>query len=460
MENTYISRKVREENAKFSRLNVIIIGGGLVGSLCACVFAKRGYKVTLYEKRPDPRKTTACNGRSINLALSHRGRKTLRLVGLELSIMESSIAMKGRMIHPVAGETSSIPYDLVNNQCIYSVGRNFLNQILLNAAEKHEGVTLVFKHKLSDVNFEENTLKLINQETKEIITETADLIIGADGAFSCLRGFMQKRFLYDLTQSYIEHGYMELRVPASRGHKLRNNHLHIWPRGTFMMIALPNQDSSWTVTLFMPFKQFKSITDPEKLLNFFSNTFTDALELIGKEELVQTFFTSNPAPLITVKCGQYHMGDRFLIIGDAAHAMVPFYGQGMNAGFEDCTILNNLLNEHKDNVKASIEAFSEQRRQDVHAVCDLALYNYKEMRDLVTTRSFKFRKTLDGVLSKWLPEIWTPLYNSVSFSHMEYHKCLENKLWQDKVLKRIFQMISTILILVFATIIYVFLSVK
>ncbi|CAG9772999.1 unnamed protein product [Ceutorhynchus assimilis] len=414
--------------------SAIVIGGGLVGSLCACLLAERGYKVTLYEKREDIRKLTASKGRSINLALSHRGRKALRLIGLEDEVLKNAIPMSGRLLHSEKGDTESVKYDPVSNQCIYSVGRNFLNQALLDAAQKYTNLKMFFNHKVVDVDFNKSTIEVTNCMTNDSIITSADFIIGADGAFSVLRGFMQKMPRFNFSQDFIDHGYLELCVPAKRGDQLRPNHLHIWPRGQFMMIALPNQDNSWTVTLFMPFEKFAAIDDRRKLIEFFESTFPDALPLIGEQELESMYFKNAPSALVSIKCGQYDMGNRFLIIGDAAHAMVPFYGQGMNAGFEDCTLLNELLNQTQDNVSKIIKLFTQKRQKDAFAICDLAMYNYIEMRDLVTKPTYKLRKIVDGTLAKLWPEIWVPLYNSVSFSHMEYSKCVENKSWQDEVL--------------------------
>ncbi|XP_050293420.1 kynurenine 3-monooxygenase isoform X2 [Anthonomus grandis grandis] len=414
--------------------SAIVIGGGLVGALCACVLAQRGYQVTLFEKREDIRKQKTARGRSINLALSHRGRKALRLIHMENEILKLAIPMEGRFLHSINGKTQTVPYDNVTNQCIYSVGRNFLNAALLNAAEKHPNVKLHFNHELKLVDFKEGTVTLQSRDKSEGKSCSADLIIGADGAFSVMRSFLQKTPLFDFSQRFIDHGYLELSVPSERGGLLKGNFLHIWPRREFMMIALPNQDKSWTVTLFMPFQHFKDLDNPEKLVEFFGATFPDALPCIGESELKKSFFENSPSPLVSIKCGRYHMGDKFLIIGDAAHAMVPFYGQGMNAGFEDCTLLNDLLSRTEDNVSKTIKLFSEKRQKDAHAICDLALYNYTEMRDLVTKPSYKFRKMLDKLLGTVFPESWIPLYNSVSFTHMGYSRCVENKEWQDKTL--------------------------
>ncbi|RZC37274.1 kynurenine 3-monooxygenase, partial [Asbolus verrucosus] len=411
---------------------IIIIGGGLVGSLCAIFMARRGYSVTVFEYRNDIRLDKFVHGRSINLALSNRGRSALSAVQLENLILKSAIPMKGRLLHSIKGETKNIPYDNRSNQCIYSVGRNYLNGVLLTEMEKYPNVKICFNHKLIRVNFEEEVITILDLKTQEAKTCYADLIVGADGAFSTLRRFMQQTPLFEFNQTYIKHGYLELTIPAERGNKMVPNHLHIWPREEFMMIALPNEDSSWTVTLFMPFTSFESLNNETKLRNFFHTVFPDAVPLIGENLLVSDFFRVQPSPLISVKCNPHHVGSKFLIIGDAAHAMVPFYGQGMNAGFEDCLLFDNILCENQNDIARSIRQFSFRRVQDAHAICELAMYNYVEMRDLITRRPYYIRKFVDELLFGIFPRGWIPLYNSVTFTDIPYEKCTENRKWQDK----------------------------
>ncbi|XP_045467971.1 kynurenine 3-monooxygenase [Harmonia axyridis] len=433
--------------------SVIIIGGGLVGALCACFLAKRGYHIEVYEVREDLRKCKLQRGRSINLALSHRGRRALRTVGLEEEVLKHAIPMKGRLLHNLPHELSSVPYDEQTNQCIYSVSRNLLNEVLLTAAEEYDNVTLTFSCKLVDANLKEGSCVIQNLKTNETIKAKADLIIGADGAYSKLRSQMQKLPLFQYSQTYIEHGYLELSISSKNGHMMIPNHLHIWPRGEFMMIALPNKDGSWTVTLFMALTRFKMLTGREELLKFFESTFPDAIELIGEEDLVEQFFSSPPSHLISIKCYPYHFENRALIIGDAAHAMVPFYGQGMNCGFQDCTLLDQLISQFDGNFDYVLQEFSERRKDDAFAICDLAMYNYKEMRDLVTKPSFRLRKALDNVLYSLFPKYWIPLYNSVSFSEIRYTECLKNREMQNWMitLSLIFLMLMGLSIIVISS---------
>ncbi|CAB3251823.1 unnamed protein product [Arctia plantaginis] len=421
-------------------LDVVIVGGGLVGSLEALYLARRGHRVRLYEYREDIRNTPQARGRSINLALSVRGRRALKDVGLEAHIIEKhGIPMTGRRIHRLDGSTYVIPYDALSNQCIYSVGRNYLNSLLLQESEKYTNVERHFKHKLVDTYLSKGNLTFQRTDTAEKIQVSADLVIGADGAFSGVRKAMMKQPLFDYSQKYIEHGYIELCIPAAENgsFQMPANYLHIWPRGEFMMIALPNQDCSWTVTLFMPFTNFQNLDTPKKLLGFFNKNFPDSIPLIGEKKLIEDFFAGSPSPLVAIKCRPYHVEDKAVLIGDAAHAVVPFYGQGMNAGFEDCTLLNELFQKHNDNLVDILNEFSNTRWEDTYAISDLAMYNYIEMRDLVTRPSYRLRKAFDEFMNWLLPRTWVPLYNSVTFTTMPYKQCVKNRSWQDKMLQSI-----------------------
>lgn len=243
---------------------------------------------------------------------------------------------------------------------------------------------------------------------------------------------IQKSCLLDYAQTYINHGYVELTIAKEHGLRMTQNHLHIWPRGTFMMIALPNFDHSWTVTLFMPFNIFEALKTKEDLIDFFKDTFPDFFDYTTPEDLASDYFQKKPMPLVSVKCSPFHFG-KVVLIGDAAHAMVPFYGQGMNAGFEDCRILYDVLSLF--DVEEALERFTKWRREDAHAICDLAMYNYLEMRNLVSTRSYRIRKFFDNIAFRLMPNTWIPLYNSVSFTDMGYKECCDNRAWQDKASK-------------------------
>ncbi|KAF4523013.1 hypothetical protein B566_EDAN007443 [Ephemera danica] len=308
----------------------------------------------------------------------------------------------------------------------------------LASAEKYKNVHLHFGHKLVTADLNQGLMTFERQENKEMVIESADLVVGADGAYSMARKQLMKQPMFNYSQTYIEHGYLELCIPPDEKgqHKMEKNFLHIWPRGKFMMIALPNQDGSWTVTLFMPFPVFASLDTPTALLAFFQQHYSDAVPLLGEDRLVRDFFATKPSPLVSIKCNPYHIGKSAIIIGDAAHAMVPFYGQGMNAGFEDCTLLDEMMMKHHFDLDSALKEFSILRNPDAEAICDLAMYNYVEMRDLVNHRSFILRKKLDTFLHWLAPNFWIPLYTSVTFSHMRYSDCIKNRKWQDKVISR------------------------
>ncbi|CAG2245433.1 KMO [Mytilus edulis] len=367
--------------------HVAVVGGGLVGSLNACFFAKRKYKVDLYEMRDDIRTMEIVKGRSINLALSCRGREALKHVGLEDEVLKTAIPMRARMIHDLDGTCHPIPYGK-SDQFINSVDRRLLNEVLLTAAEKNPQVTCHFNH------------KLLNKEGKEVKNKV-DLIVGNDGAFSAIRRQMMKDTLLDYNQEYIPHGYMELTIPAtpSNDFAMGVNYLHIWPRNEFMMIALPNLDKSYTLTLFMPFENFNQIKTEDDVMDFFRRMFPDSIPLIGEKFLKEIYQSSKALPMVSIKCSPYHVKDKVVIMGDAAHAMVPFYGQGMNCGFEDCIVLNDMLDKHSDNFELALKAYTEHRNPDAKAIVDLAMYNYVEMRKSVNSKMFLLRKKIDNMLS-------------------------------------------------------------
>ncbi|XP_029673211.1 kynurenine 3-monooxygenase [Formica exsecta] len=416
---------------------IAIIGGGLVGALAACFFAKRNHQVVIYEYRSDLRMEDS-SGQSINLALSFRGREALRAVGLEdILVKQHGTCMRGRMLHDKNGNLKEVLYDSVKGNCIYSISRRHLNKILLDAAEKYPNVQINFNKKLVDADLEKGKMKFLNMKTGAIENTETDLIIGADGAYSKVRKIMAKRPLFNCSQTYIEHGYVELSVPSGKNNEfaMSGNNLHIWPRGEFMMTSLPNEDHTFTGNLFAPFHVLEKLKTPEALLRFCAEYFPDLLRLIGEQRLVQQFFEKEPQTLISIKCKPYHVEKTALIVGDAAHAMVPFYAQGMNAGFEDVLLLDELMECYNSDFTKILPKFSELRCDDGHAICDLAMYNYLEMRDLVMRKSFLLRKFVDKVLYMFSPNSWIPLYSSVHFTRMSFRDCIAHKEWQDKVLK-------------------------
>lgn len=415
--------------------SIAISGAGLVGSLTAIYLKKRGYDVTVFERRHDMRKSGAEGGRSINLALSNRGIRALEEVGLADELRRVAIPMHGRMMHDKHGKLSSFAYGK-EGQFINSVSRSGLNIVLMNEAEKL-GVKFRFDQRIQKVDFEKTQLFVEGKAG-----EAFDLIIGADGAFSAVRGSFQFTDRFDYEQDYIDHGYKELHIPpgANGSFQLEKNYLHIWPRESFMMIALPNPDGSFTCTLFFPFDgspsfdMLKTNADVEK---FFEETFPDAKRLMPT--LLEDFNTNPISSLVTIKCYPW-VRNKTLLIGDAAHGIVPFYGQGMNAGFEDCRVLNDLLNKHGDDWDIVLPEFQKLRKPDTDAIAQLALDNFIEMRDLVADADFLLRKKIEGKLYELFPDKWVPLYPMVTFmDNMRYSDALrtgqKQKLIMDEVMK-------------------------
>ncbi|KAI4458127.1 kynurenine 3-monooxygenase [Holotrichia oblita] len=401
----------------------------------------------------DLRKNSLATGKSINLALSNRARKAMRIVGLEEDVLSTTVHMKGRYIHELSGNDYFLPYDPVHKQNLYSINRNRLNSVLLTAAEDKFNVNIFFEYELVDADLKKGIVHFKNLRTHEVIEKTSKLIIGADGAHSSLRNIIQQQDRFSFSQKYIEHGYVELIIKPTEGKLLDMNAFHLWPRRTFLMIAIPNPDASFTVTLFMSFDKFKKLNNSKLYLQFFDENFPDAINLLGAKQITEELPLKKPRYLVSIYCRPYHFEDKFLLIGDAAHAMVPFYGQGMNAGFEDCTVLNQLLDLHNDDFAKVIENFTNVRNEDARSICELAMYNYKEMSSYTLNKSFRLRKCIDELLYSFMPEIWIPLYVSVTFSDMKYKKCIENRRWQDKVIRTMLWILS-ILVITFSFIYY------
>lgn len=420
--------------------NASILGAGLVGSLLSIYLAKRGYKTSIYERRSDMRKSNISVGRSINLALSDRGWKALDGIGIGDKIRKIGIPMYGRMIHNLNGSLSFLPYGK-KDQAIYSVSRGGLNCKLMDLAEEHKNVSVYFNERCTGIDLTSNHVKLENTETLVPSSISSDLIFGADGAFSAARLQLQlSTDKFNYSQYYIEHGYKELTIPADENGKwkMEKNALHIWPRGSFMLIALPNQDGSFTCTLFFPFegeKSFSSLKTEKEVKEFFMKVFPDAVPIMP--DLLEDYFHNPVSSLVTVRCFPWIHQSRLALIGDAAHAIVPFFGQGMNCGFEDCTVLNQLMNKHGENWEAIFSEFEETRKPDADAIADLALQNFIEMRDLVTDPDFLLRKKIEAKFSEQYPQRWTPLYSMVTFSNMRYSEALKEGRHQDKIMEKV-----------------------
>lgn len=426
---------MEESTGRSIKKKVVVVGGGLVGALNACFFAKRGFDVELFETREDIRKAKVVKGRSINLALSHRGRQALKHVGMEEKIVSQGIPMHARMIHSLNGKQSPIPYGK-KSQFILSVDRANLNKELLTAAEAYPNTKLNFDHKLRDWSAETGVMTFARSDGSNDQL-TADLIVGCDGAFSAVRKQFLRRSRFNYSQTYIPHGYMELTMPPINGEfAMKPNYLHIWPRNTFMMIALPNLDKTFTCTLFMPFEEFEKITTGDEVIEFFQKYFPDAIPLIGVDTLKRDYFRLPGQAMVSIKCSPYHIGDKCVLMGDAAHAVVPFYGQGMNAGFEDCIVFEEIMDQCNEDFSAVLPEYTRVRVPDDHAIADLAMYNYIEMRAHVNSKWFLFRKHVDNFLHFFMPKTVIPLYTMVTFTRTRYHEAVERWHWQNKVINR------------------------
>ncbi len=416
----------------------IIIGAGLVGSLHAVYLAKRGVQVEVYERRPDMRNTDIVAGRSINLAISHRGLKALARVGLKEKVLEMVIPMPGRMIHDVDGNTNFQPYGKEGQQ-INSVSRGGLNALLMTEAEK-AGVKIHFNQRCVDMNLDGGEATFRNDTTEEETTVSAKHIYGTDGAFSEVRHSLMMTERFDYSQTYLEHGYKELSIPsiADGGFRMDKNALHIWPRGGYMLIALPNLDGSFTVTLFLSFEgkqAFENLNTKEEVLHFFQEVFPDVVPHMPT--LVEDFFGNPTSSLVTVKCFPWRHKDKVLIFGDASHAIVPFYGQGMVSGFEDCYVFDQLAEELWEDKEELFKQFEESRKPDADAIADLALRNFIEMRDSVANPNFLLRKKIEKAINAKHPEKWIPLYSMVTFSELRYSEALAIGKEQDKIMEEI-----------------------
>lgn len=407
--------------------NVVIAGAGLVGSMWACYLAKRGHNVQVFERRDDMRKHNIDAGRSINLALSTRGWKALEKIGMKDTLEKIAIPMHGRMIHQEDGSTDFQPYGK-KGQSIYSISRGDLNIALMNKADESDNISFSFNEKTTHVDLKRNTIHFKHTKTGSLGSLSPDLIFGADGAFSAVRGALQKTNMFNYSQQYLEHGYKELTIPpdANGEHRLDKNALHIWPRKSFMLIALPNLDGSFTVTLFLQFdgpESFESLDSDEKIMKFFRRYFPSALKHMP--ELIQDFHDNPASSLVTVRCNPWHYNN-VCLLGDAAHAIVPFYGQGMNAGFEDCFVLDEIIERHQLGTWDDVfEEYTRDHAKNGLAIAELALRNFIEMRDSTASDRFLLRKQLERHLMDQFSDRYMSQYQMVTFSTVPYDTALK-----------------------------------
>lgn len=399
-----------------------VAGAGLVGSLLSIFLAKRGYWVEAYERRPDMRRESISAGRSINLAISARGLHALDQVGLKQEALKNAIPMKGRMIHALDGSLTFQPYGKDDSQYINSISRAWLNQTLMSAAEATGRVRIQFGHKL------------------DAIPQDSSPVFGTDGSASVIRGELARRAGLKISEKTLEHGYKELVIPPADGggYTMEKHALHIWPRGTYMLIALPNLDGSFTCTLFLPFEgalSFQTLREPEDVRALFQAQFSDAVPLMPS--LTEDFFRNPTGQMVTVKTSPWHLGSEALLLGDAAHAIVPFFGQGMNCGFEDCVALDSLMSEKGDDWPRIFPEFYELRKQNADAIADMAVENFIEMRDKVGDPRFLLEKQVEKKLQLEFPSDYISRYGLVSFSLVPYRLAYEAGLIQAEILKEL-----------------------
>ena len=413
----------------------ILIGSGLAGGLLAAYLGRRGYDVDLYERRGDPREGNLVGGRSINLALSTRGIHALEQIGIADEVLKHAIPMRGRMIHEKSGGLHFAPYDVDPNKHINSTGRAALNTTVIEAAQRYPHVRVHFNHKCTGVDLDSATAQLLNTSTDQPLSAVADSVIGVDGAFSAVRQSMQltiDNFQYD--ESYLAHGYKELTIPPgpNGSWQMEKNALHIWPRKSFMMIALPNPDGSFTCTLFWEFegpRSFATTKTDNDIRRFFEDEFPDAVPLMPN--LVEDFKDNPTGSLVTIRCAPWFYKDKVALVGDAAHAVVPFYGQGMNAAFEDCVVLDECLAKFPEDRHYAFADYFRRRKVNADALADLALENFIEMRDKTASRTFRAKKKLDHFLEAALPGIYLPLYTMVTFTGIPYAEAARRARVQD-----------------------------
>jgi len=434
--------------------SVSLVGAGLAGSLLSIYLAKRGHAVDVYERRPDMRKVQIGGGRSINLALSTRGIYALKDVGLRDRIMQIAIPMKGRMIHSPNGDLTLQRYGKDDTEVIYATSRSQLNMALMDEAERHPGVRLHFNQKCAGMDFESGDMSVFDEGMGKNVTVKTDVVIGTDGSASAIRMDMQRWGRFNLSQQHLDYGYKELLIPAGSGgsFQMEKNALHIWPRGTYMLIALPNIDGSFTCTFFFPFEgeqSFRSLDAKEKVLAFFQKQFPDATALMPS--LLDDYFGNPTGAMVTIKCTPWHVGGRALLLGDAAHAIVPFFGQGMNCAFEDCTYLDEIIGRMETgdlrletgerraesgglNWEAIFGEFERLRKVNADAIADLAVENFVEMRDHVANPRFLLKKKVEQALEQRYTGIFIPKYSMVTFHRIPYAVALAKGKVQDQLL--------------------------
>lgn len=420
-------------------LKIAVVGSGLVGSLLAIYLKKAGHSVHVYDRSPDIR-GIEFSGRSINLAMSHRGWKALDGVGVGDAVRAIAIPMDKRAIHLI--DKLNFQHYGQAGESIYSIARGTLNRKMIDLAEE-VGAEFFFEQKIWDVTLADATLHIGEEERGEWKEVKYDMVFGADGAFSRIRHRMQRQSMFNYSQEFLNTGYKELNIPANADgtHKLDQFSFHIWPRGDYMLIALPNLDGSFTCTLFMPFEgenSFASLTDRKSVEDFFIKNLPDTIDVIPK--LTEDFFKNPTSTLVTMKCFPWTYTDKVALIGDACHAIVPFYGQGMNAGFEDITVLDDLMDKWGDDWEMIFSEYETSRKPDADAIAELSYRNFMEMSSKTADEKFLLQKKIEKRFAEKYPEKWLPLYDRVTFSHRPYSEALAIGNRQNELMEEVMKM--------------------
>lgn len=427
---------------------IIIVGAGLTGSLLSIFLSRRGYAVEVFERRADMRMTTMSAGKSINLAISTRGIHALVQVGLAEKVLAKAVAMKGRLIHPVSGELNFQPYSKNEHEYINSISRRELNVMLMDEAEKSPNVRFHFGQRCTGIDLQSGEVHFIDEVAGKEHSISGATVIGTDGSASAIRMEFLKSGFFNFSQQYEDYGYKELTIPASAagGFRIEKNALHIWPRGSYMMIALPNIEGDFTCTLFMSESKgepnLRELNTNEKILRFFQEVMPDVVPEMP--DLTEDYAHNPIGTLLTIKCAPWNIGGKALLMGDAAHAIVPFFGQGMNCGFEDCYYFDTLLEKYGSDWEKVFSEFSAMRKENADAIADLALENFVEMRDLVAHKDFMLKKKAEVVLEERFPDKFISKYAMVSFHRIPYSVAMKRGQIQDKVLMSICGTIQSI----------------
>ncbi len=426
---------------------ITLIGAGPAGALLAIYLARRGFAVEVFERRPDLRTREIAAGRSINLALSTRGLYALRQVGLFDAIMKIAVPMKGRMMHALEGGLTFQRYGKDDSEVIYAVLRGELNKALLAEAERNGNVRIHFNQRCTAMNFNTGEIELWDETSQQTAKIATEVVIGTDGSASAIRAEMQKAGRFNFSQQYLEHGYKELTISAGAAGEflIEKNALHIWPRKTYMLIALPNTDGSFACIFFFPYKgepSFASLDSGEKVLHFFRQQFSDVVPLMPN--LLESYFANPTGAMMTVRCEPWYLDGKALLLGDAAHAIVPFFGQGVNCAFEDCTVLNAVLDDFDGDWEEAFCRFESLRKRNTDAIADLALENFIEMRDRVADPQFLLKKKVEQALQQKFPDIFIPKYAMVTFHRLPYALALEKGTIQDGILEELCRAISSL----------------